>query len=223
MKKQNRTLILAALGCLTAFILWTVLVVYVDVQPIGPENSAVGFAALNGAFHSLTGVHWMLYALTDWLGLVPIVIALSFAGLGLHQLIQRRSILRVERSILALGVFYIVVLAVYFLFEKVVINYRPVLIENRLEASYPSSTTMLALCVLPTAMMQLSGRIRAGVIRKTVLLLLAIFSAFLVVGRLLSGVHWLSDIFGGVLLSAGLVLFYAWAFRNCGDADLRGS
>lgn len=223
MKKQNRTLILAALGCLTAFILWTVLVVYVDVQPIGPENSAVGFAALNGAFHSLTGVHWMLYALTDWLGLVPIVIALSFAGLGLHQLIQRRSILRVDCSILALGVFYIVVLAVYFLFEKVVINYRPVLVENRLEASYPSSTTMLALCVLPTAMMQLSSRIRAGVIRKMVLLLLAIFSAFLVVGRLLSGVHWLSDIFGGVLLSAGLVLFYAWAFRNCGDADLRGS
>ena len=194
MKKQNRILILAALGCLTAFILWTVLVVYVDVQPIGPENSAVGFAALNGAFHSLTGVHWMLYALTDWLGLVPIVIALSFAGLGLHQLIQRRSMLRVDRSILALGVFYIVVLAVYFLFEKVIINYRPVLIENRLEASYPSSTTMLALCILPTAMMQLSSRIRAGVIRKTVLLLLAIFSAFLVVGRLLSGVHWLSDI-----------------------------
>lgn len=223
MKKQNRTLIFAALGCLTAFILWTVLVVYVDVQPIGPENSAVGFAALNGAFHSLTGVHWMLYALTDWLGLVPIVIALSFAGLGLHQLIQRRSMLRVDRSILALGVFYIVVLAVYFLFEKVIINYRPVLIENRLEASYPSSTTMLALCILPTAMMQLSSRIRAGVIRKTVLLLLAIFSAFLVVGRLLSGVHWLSDIFGGVLLSAGLVLFYAWAFRNCGDVDSRGS
>lgn len=223
MKKQNRTLILAALGCLAAFILWTVLVVYVDVQPIGPENSAVGFAALNGAFHSLTGVHWMLYTLTDWLGLAPIVIALSFAGLGLHQLIQRRRILRVDHSILALGVFYIVVLAVYFLFEKVIINYRPVLIENRLEASYPSSTTMLALCILPTAMMQLSSRIRAGIIRKTVLLLLAIFSGFLVVGRLLSGVHWLSDIFGGVLLSAGLVLFYALAFRNCGDVDSRGS
>lgn len=223
MKKQNRKLILAALSCLVAFILWTVLVVYVDVQPIGPENSAVGFAALNSAFHGLTGVHWMLYALTDWLGLVPIVIALSFAGLGLHQLIQRRSILRVDRSILALGVFYIVVLAVYFLFEKVIINYRPVLVENRLEASYPSSTTMVALCILPTAMMQLSSRIRAGIIRKTVLLVLAIFSAFLVVGRLLSGVHWLSDIFGGVLLSAALVLFYAWAFRNCGDVDLRGS
>ena len=112
-----------------------------DVQPIGPNGSRVGFAAINGAFHALTGVHWALYTLTDWLGLVPIGIAFGFAVLGLVQLIRRKSLLRVDRDILMLGGFYIVVLAAYVLFETVVINYRPVLIGGKLEASYPSEVT----------------------------------------------------------------------------------
>ena len=101
------------------------------------NGSRVGFAAINGAFHALTGVHWALYTLTDWLGLVPIGIALGFAVLGLVQLIRRKSLLKVDRDILILGGFYIVVLAAYLLFETVVINFRPVLIDGKLEASYP--------------------------------------------------------------------------------------
>ena len=176
-----------------------------DVRPIGPNGSCVGFAAINGAFHALTGVHWALYTLTDWLGLVPIGIAFGFAILGLVQLIRRKSLLKVDCDLLILGSFYIVVLAAYLLFETVVINFRPVLIDGKLEASYPSSTTMLALCILPTAMMQLKMRIRGAAVRRTILGILAAFTAFMVVGRLLSGVHWLSDIVGGVLLSAGLL------------------
>ena len=59
MKKKNTKTILAALGALAAFALWTVLIRCVDVQPIGPNGSCVGFAAINGAFHALTGVHWL--------------------------------------------------------------------------------------------------------------------------------------------------------------------
>lgn len=210
MKKRNFTLLWLALSFLAAFALWTVLARLVDVQPIGPEGSRIGFAAMNGAFHDLTGVHWTLYTITDWMGLLPVAIALGFAVLGLSQLIERKSLCRVDRSILILGGFYVVVLAAYLLFETVVINYRPVLVDGKLEASYPSSTTMLALCILPTAMLQLRGRIRSAAVRKTVLCLLAAVTAILVVGRLISGVHWLSDILGGVFLSAGLVLLYAF-------------
>lgn len=153
-------------------------------------------------------MHWALYTLTDWLGLVPIGIALGFAVLGLVQLIRRKSLLKVDRDILILGGFYIVVLAAYLLFETVVINFRPVLIDGKLEASYPSSTTMLALCVLPTAMIQLKTRIRGDAVRRAILGIFVAFTVFMVVGRLLSGVHWLSDIVGGVLLSAGLVPLY---------------
>lgn len=214
MKKKNTKILSAALGALAAFALWTVLLRFVDVQPIGPDGSRVGFASINGAFHALTGVHWTLYTLTDWLGLVPIGIAFGFAVLGLVQLLRRKSLLKVDRDILLLGGFYLVVLAAYVLFETVVINYRPVLIGGKLEASYPSSTTVLALCILPTAMMQLQTRIRREAVRRAVLGILAAFTVFMVAGRLISGVHWLSDITGGVLLSAGLVLLYAFAMKR---------
>ncbi len=211
MKKRNTNALWFSSGSLAAFMLWTFLVRHIDVQSIGPNGSSVGFAAMNAAFHRLTGVHMTLYTVTDWLGLLPFGIVMGFAVLGLVQLIRRKSILKVERSILILGVFYIVVLSAYLFFEKVVINYRPVLINGRPEASYPSSTTMLALCVLPTAMMQLNGRIRNAFARRAALGLLAVLSVFMVIGRLLSGVHWMSDIIGGILLSGGLVALYAFA------------
>ena len=213
MKKQKRITLWAALGSLAAFVLWTILVCHVDVRQIGPNGSAVGFAALNGAFHRLTGVHWMLYVITDRLMLVPLGIVSAFAVLGLVQLVQRKSIFKVDRSLRVLGAFYIVVLAIYLLFEKAVVNYRPVVIEGVLEASYPSSTTMLALCVIPTAMMQLRARIRSASVRRAALALLAALAVFMTVGRLLSGVHWLSDIAGGVLLSAGLDALYAFVCK----------
>ena len=198
-----------AAGLLAAFVLWTAAVCTVDVRPIGPEGSAVGLAGMNGIFHRLTGVHMSLYVLTDWLSLVPLGLAAGFALLGAAQWVGRKSIRKVDRSILVLGGFYGVVMAVFLFFEKVVINYRPVLIEGVLEASYPSSTTMLVLCVMPTAMLQLRDRIRDGVWRRVAMGTMTVFTAFMVLGRLISGVHWLSDIIGGALLSGALVLLYA--------------
>ena len=208
MKKRNLKKYIVAFGFLGAFILWTVMLCSVDVQPIGPQGSSVGFAACNRLVHSLTGVHMLLYTVTDWLGLVPILFVLGFAALGLAQWIKRKSITRVDRSILVLGGFYAVVLAVYVLFEKVVINYRPVLIDGVLEASYPSSTTMLVMCVMPTAAMQLHNRIQRKPARWFVVAAITVFTVFMVVGRLISGVHWVSDIIGGALLSGFLVMLY---------------
>lgn len=208
MNKKSRKYIIFAACCLMAFVSWTIAVCFVDVRAIGPRNSKVGFAGLNGAFHMLTGVHMTLYHITDWLGLVPIAVAIGFAILGLVQWIQRKKLFKVDFSILVLGVFYVVTMAAYVLFEYVVINRRPVLIDGFLEASYPSSTTMLALCVMPTAMMQLHDRIKKKFLRNIILTIISAFTAFMVIGRLISGVHWLTDIVGGVLLSVGLVLTY---------------
>ena len=214
MKKKSRRLFFLGASLLAAFVLWTVLVCFVDVQAIGPEGSSVGFATLNGCVHDFTGVNMSLYVITDWLGLVPIGVAFGFAVLGLVQWIKRKSILKVDRSILVLGGFYIVVMAVYVLFEMVVINYRPTLIDGYLEASYPSSTTMLVMCVMPTAMMQLRARIKNKVFSRCVMIAIAVFIVFMVIGRLVSGVHWITDIIGGALLSAGLVTMYD-AFGKC--------
>ena len=209
MEKKSKKMLVLGVSLLLAFVLWTVLVCIVDVRAIGPRESSVGFATLNGFVHSLTGVNWFLYTVTDWLGLVPIAVAFGFAVLGLSQWITRKSLLKVDRSILALGGFYILVMAVYILFEQVVINYRPTLIDGYLEASYPSSTTMLVMCVMPTAMMQLHVRIKNKVLGRCVMIAIAAFIAFMVIGRLMSGVHWVTDIIGGALVSAGLVITYA--------------
>lgn len=201
---------LVAAGCfLAAFVLWTVMVCIVDVRHIGPMGSAVGFGSMNGFVHHLTGVHFGLYHITDWLGLVPFLVCAGFGFLGLVQWMQRKRLGKVDFDLLVLGGFYLVTVGAYLFFEQVVINYRPVLICGVLEASYPSSTTMLVMCVMPTTVMQLRRRIKNKGVRDGLSVAIAGFVAFMVVGRLVSGVHWFTDIIGGALLSAGLVSLYA--------------
>lgn len=206
--KRMRKRFVASICLLTAFTLWTAAVGVVDVRYIGPLDSSVGFAGINGLVHHLTGVHWGLYNITDWLGLVPIFVCMGFGTFGLAQWIKRKRICKVDHDILALGGFYVITITAYLLFEIVVINYRPVLINGYLEASYPSSTTMLVMCVMPTAIMQFHDRIQNIILRNIVIVTITIFIVFVVIGRLLSGVHWLTDIVGGALLSAGLVAMY---------------
>ena len=208
MKQKRRNSFCAGLCLLAAFAVWTLLIGVVDVRPIGPQESMVGFATINQFVHKMTGVHMSLYLITDWFGLVPLAVAAGFAWVGLIQWIQRKHIMKVDRSILILGGFYLVVMALYVFFEHYVVNYRPVLIDGRLEASYPSSTTMLVICVMSTAVMQFNTRIRSIVIRRLITVLIVLFIVFMVVARLVSGVHWFSDIIGGILLSVGLVMLY---------------
>lgn len=208
MKKETQRNLFFAICLLTAFLLWTLAVRFVDVQAIGPMGSTVGFATINRFIHNLTGVNLHLYNITDWLGLLPLLFVAVFGFIGLIQWIKRKHLLKVDYSILVLGGFYIVVMAMYLLFEKVVINYRPVLINGFMEASYPSSTTMLVMCVIPTAIMQLNTRIKNNLIRRIVVVELSVFIMFMVLGRFVSGVHWFTDIIGGALLSMGLVLLY---------------
>lgn len=207
-KEIRRKRITSAVGLLLAFAAWTLAVTAVDVQAVGPKGSEVGFARINVWFHELTGIHWLLYTITDWLGLVPIFICMVFGLIGFVQLVTRRSLFKVDADILVLGLYYVLVIAGYLFFEMVPINYRPVLIEGFLEASYPSSTTLLVLCVMPSAVIQFSHRVGNRTLCRVLNLLCVLFSVFMVGGRLFSGVHWLTDIFGAGLLSAGLVMTY---------------
>jgi len=208
LKRDDQKYFCGAASLFATFLLWTAVVCTVDLQSIGPMGSIVGLATLNLWFHRLTGVHMFLYTLTDWLSLIPLGMMVGFALLGLVQWIGRRDLKKVDRSLFVLGGFYLAVMAVYGFFEYVVVNYRPVLIEGILEASYPSSTTMLVMCVMPTAVMQLNERIGNKMLRKGLSGVLTVFTVFMVTARLISGVHWLSDIIGGGLISAVLVMTY---------------
>lgn len=193
---------------LLAFVVWTVFIQTVDVKPVGVNGTNIGFATVNTWFHRLTGVHMGLYTVTDWLGLVPIAVCVGFGVLGLAQWIRRRSIAKVDRDILLLGGYYILVILGYLVFEMIPINYRPILIDGAMEASYPSSTTLLVLSVMPTLLFQVNRRAKRQTVRRMTAAFVVLFSAFMVIGRLVAGVHWLTDIVGSVLLSAGLYSLY---------------
>lgn len=208
MTKNNQKTLYTAICMLVAFVLWTIAIQFIDIQVIGPQGSSVGFATLNQFIHNLTGVNMSLYTITDWLGLVPLGFAMGFALLGFIQLIKRKHILKVDFNILTLGGFYIIVFAIYIFFEMFVVNYRPVLINGILEASYPSSTTMLVMCIMPTAIIQFNNRIKNKTLKKLISVSIIVFILFMVIGRILSGVHWITDIIGGAMLSCGLVMLY---------------
>lgn len=211
MKKQRDFCF--AICMLLAFLLWTAAIQFVDVQAIGPQGSTIGFATINRFVHNHTGVHMDLYTITDRLSLVPFLFVLGFGTLGLVQWIRRKHLLNVDYSILVLGGFYLAVMAAYIFFEVFAVNYRPVLIDGVLEASYPSSTTMLVMCVMPTAAMQLNARIQRKAFKRCITSAITAFIVFMVIGRLLSGVHWFTDIVGGFFLSAGLVRMYRAVIR----------
>ncbi len=215
MKKRNQINFAIAGGLLILFILFTASLMCIDVKAIGPNGSSVGLATINRSIQNMLDVHVVLYKATDWLGLVAILIALGFATLGLVQLIERKSILCVDSSILALGVFYLLVMSAYLFFEFNIVNYRPVLINNTLEASYPSSTTMLVMCIVPTAMMQFHRLIQNKTVRTVICVLLGVFLIVMIIGRMLSGVHWFTDILGGILLSSALVMLKVTRGRGC--------
>ena len=209
MKEIRRKELLPGIMLLAVFVLWTVLIRHIDVQNAGPNGTKIGFATINVWFHRLTGVHMLIYSITDWLGLVPIIICMCFGALGIIQLVKRRSLLTVDSDML-LGAYYVVVILGYLLFEMVPINYRPILIDGNLEASYPSSTTLLVLTVMPTLQYQSDRRIANPVIRKAITVFVIVFVAFMVIGRLISGVHWVTDIAGSVFLSYGMFMIYRY-------------
>ena len=206
-KSEKKSLLMGSIS-LAMFAVWTVLILTVDVQPLGQNGTSIGFATFNCWFHHFTRVNMAIYTITDWMGLVPVVICLIFAGIGLVQLIERRSLFRVDADIMTLGAYFVIVFLAYAIFEIIPINYRPILIEGRMEASYPSSTTLLVLSVMPALVEQIQRRFSDIRVKQITMIAAIAFSVFMVTGRLISGVHWFTDIVGGELLSAGLFKLY---------------
>ena len=205
---NKKKCLISGFGLVGVFSVWTWLIQTVDVQPIGLNGTDIGFATFNIWFHKITGVNMNLYTITDWLGLVPVFIGMIFGFIGLVQWIKRRKLLKVDFDIRALGIYYIVVIFGYLIFEMIPINYRPIFINGFMEASYPSSTTLLVLGVMPTLPFQTNIRLNNPALKKIITLFTVAFSVVIVVGRLISGVHWITDIVGSILLSAGLFYIY---------------
>lgn len=202
MKNKKNILICVLLVLLS--IIYTLLVKYVDTSIIGPNGSVVGFSSLNSFVFNLTGNNMTLYKITEILGIIPILIALMYAVIGLIQVIDRKS-LKVDKELIALGILYIIVILIYVFFEKCIINYRPVIIDGVLEASYPSSHTLLSICICGSALLINKYLFNNKKNYKYINIISIISMVLIVLGRLLSGVHWASDIIGSIIISITLL------------------
>lgn len=220
MKNKERKILIYGIALIILFVLWTFLVQIIDVKSAGVNGTEIGFATINTWFHSVTGVNMTLYNITDWSGLVPVFVCMVFGAKGFVQLIKRKNLVKVDFDIILLGVYYVIVIGGYLIFEMIPINYRPILINGYMEASYPSSTTLLVLSVMPTLVFQANLRLKSVELKRIISILSTIFTIFMVVGRLVSGVHWLTDIIGSAFLSVGLFYIYKgivlWnSAKNC--------
>ncbi len=222
MKKNASSAVMTAIILFLLFLLFTVCVMTLDVRPIGPAESSVGLASLNGAVFSACGSSVVWDKISDLAGLAAFAVAAAFALLGLVQLIRRRSLTQIDRDLYVLAGIYLLAMGFYVFFELFPVNCRPILVDGALEASYPSSHTFLALCILLTAIPSLGRRLKRPIPRRICTAALLLIGAVITLGRLLSGMHWLSDIVGAILLAAALsALCTAVTARVCREGDER--
>lgn len=212
MKKNKKIITSLCLLCL--FLIFTIIIKIVDVQAIGPNNSEVGLATINKAFHDFFNYNETFYKISKILGYLSFLIIALYGIIGLYQLIKKKSIFKVDKNILILGAFYVLVLFVYALFEVIIINYRPVLEEGVLEASYPSSHTILSICVCLSSIIVSNKIFKNKKNTKLFNYITAILMITIIVTRILSGVHWLTDIIGAILISTSLCAMFDYAINK---------
>jgi undecaprenyl-diphosphatase len=208
-EKSKIVKIITCISLVIISILFTLLVKFVDVKNIGSSNTPVGFSTLNNFIFETIGVNIIWYHITDYLGLLPIPMALAYLVIGVIQSIKRKSLFKVDKEIIILGIFYILTVAIYIFFEKVIVNFRPVLLDGILEASYPSSHTFITICLCTSSIM-INKKLFNSKLTKILNIFLVVIMTFIIVGRLISGVHWFTDILGGIIISATLLaIFYS--------------
>ena len=204
MNSKRRNFIISSILIFLA-IGFTVLVKVVDVKQVGVNETSIGFATVNQFVFNFFGVNMVWYHITDWLGLVPIFMAMTYALIGLIQLIKRKSLFKVDKEIIILGIFYIIVIALYLFFEKVIVNYRPILMDGFIEASYPSSHTLMTACLCGSSII-VNRNLFNNKITKFLNILSIAIVLITIIGRLISGVHWFTDIIGGIFISIALLM-----------------
>jgi undecaprenyl-diphosphatase len=197
-----------------ATLVFSLLTYFVDRKPIGLEGTSVGFATINGFFRDLIGYRERMDIISDVVMYLCFVVVLIFAVYGAMQLIREKSLLKVNKVILGLGILYVAVAVIYVAFGKIPVNYRPIMApgETELETSFPSTHVLVICSVLGSASIAADKLMSDFKKVETLVFCAYALMGFGVVARMLAGVHWLTDIIAGMLFSATLVsLYVAWS------------
>ena len=211
---SNKKLFISAAVCFVIFVVFTIMVKTVNVMPVGPQFSAVGFASLNKAVAEKLPYNELMYDISEVLGYLAILTVGIFGLFGIMQLFIKKGFKNVDKDLYILCGLYACVLASYVVFEKLIINYRPVILEGELEASYPYSHTMMSVTFMLAAIQQFSMRLKKENTKRLVVISCYVIGIGIIVTRFLSGVHWLTDIIGALILSSAWFLLYLGAIKT---------
>jgi undecaprenyl-diphosphatase len=201
---------------LAVTIVYSLLATFVDRSAIGPGGTSVGFSTINGAFAGRFGYNPAMDLVSDLMMYLSFIVVMSFAAMGILRLIREKSIPKVGKVLIGLGVLYVLVAVIYVAFGKIPINYRPIIMpdETELETSFPSTHTLVIGTVMGSAMVAWE-RLLSNVKLVKILKILAIVVMVVGIGaRMLAGVHWLSDIAAGILFSLTLIAFYTACIKE---------
>lgn len=208
MSEKTKNGFLLTVILLVGFLIYTMCVMYVDAKPMGLDGTKIGFASLNVPIHQFLGFNKAFYYLSKGIGVITFIVAGFFAALTVIEMFIRKGIFKADQSLYALCVIYVLVIIAYVLFDKLAINFRPIDMGEGLEPSYPSTHTMLAVVVFVTGAIQLKYRLDESVIKRTVIIVLYALNGLMILFRMLSGVHWFTDILGGVIIGAVFISLY---------------
>lgn len=214
MTKDRKISLKLALGSafMLLFVLLIVFVKAVDVEPIGPQGSQIGLAGINSLFKGAFGYNAVIDKLTDIALLASLAVAGFFALFGLYQLIKRKSLKEIDYDLYMLAATYAIAAVFYILFEIIEINFRPVILDGELEASFPSSHTLLVVTIMGTAIAEIEKRIADKTKRNILITIASIVIAVTVLGRIACGVHWFTDVLGGIFASLSFVMFFSASY-----------
>ena len=208
--KRNSTFLIWAIVFLVLFVVNTLLVMFVDVQPVGLQGSNVGMAGINTAVYNFFGSNPLWHKATTLLGYLQVFLAAIYVPVLIYQFIRYRSFAKIDKSILIFLLFSLIVLAFYVGLGKIPINFRPVLDDGMLKPSYPSCHTILSFGVTGMIFVQVLAKFRPSKLKVLCLILLAGIMLLSSFGRLPAGDHWLTDIIGGLFLGLMLVMLYCY-------------
>lgn len=203
---KKRYLIISC-ASLLLFLLFLIMLYTVDVKNIGAGVTKVGLCFINN--HSFMASNASMW---DKISDVCMYLGIGVIGalfiLGVVQLIQRKNILKVDKEILVFGCLVVLMIIIWLFFDKVlIVNNRPILVDGKVECSFPSTHIMITSFALLSGSYYLFKKIN----KKHLTIIMYVASAIIVticfLGRVLSGMHFLTDAVCGLLM--GLFLFFS--------------
>ena len=223
MKNRKLAISLISSACLSVmFVVFTLLVKFVDVAYVGMTGKEVGLSSFNRLVYESVDVSETFDKLGDVCMVLSILVVLFVVALGIYELVKNKSIKKVDKKIWSMGIIYALVVLIYVVFELICLNYRPVLIDGKLEASYPSSHVMLSLTILSCFLIFMLSKLKTKKQKAILGTLIGLFMFVIVLFRVLSGMHWMTDIIASVILAlmlAGWYVFINCLFEKAGDKN----